>query len=160
MQRMIPSLGLVAASLALYFLAAPSKAQDNGLKTIAASQNAAAAISQLESAIRASGMKVFAKVDHAAAAKEVGLKMPPATVVIFGNPKGGTPNFLKKPTLAIDLTLKMLIWENDTGKTFVTYNSGDYVFGEIFGRHGLKPPAEVAKGQEKMLSGLASAAAK
>ncbi|MBU2534162.1 MAG: DUF302 domain-containing protein, partial [Alphaproteobacteria bacterium] len=125
-----------------------------------AAKKAAAAIAQLEDAIKAKGMKVFTKIDHAAAASEAGLEMPAATVVIFGNPKGGTPNFLKQPTLAIDLPLKMLVWENKDGKTFVTYNSGAYVFGEIFGRHGLNPPAKVVQAQEKMLSGLAGEAAK
>ena len=61
-------------------------------------------------------MKVFTHIDHAAAAKEFGLTMPPSTVVIFGNPKSGTPNFLKKPTLAIDLPLKILVWQDDAGK--------------------------------------------
>lgn len=152
--------GPLALALSLSFLSAPSSAQEHGLKTVPASKNAATTIAQLEAAIKARGMKVFTTIDHAAAAREFGLKMPPATVVIFGNPKGGTPNFLKKPTLAIDLPLKMLVWESKDGKTYVTYNTGPYVFGEIFGRHGLKPPAAVAQGQEKMLRGLAGAAAK
>lgn len=157
MQKLTGSLALM---LSLWFLSTSSGAQDNGLKTVPASKDAAAAVAQLEAAIKAKGMKVFTRIDHAAAAREFGLEMPPATVVIFGHPKGGTPNFLKKPTLAIDLPLKMLVWENKDGKTFVTYNTGAYVFGEIFGRHGLNPPAKVQQGQEKMLSGLAGAAAK
>lgn len=152
--------GPLALALSLGFLSTPSSAQEHGLKTVPASKNAAATIAQLKAAIKANGMKVFTTIDHAAAAKQAGLKMPPATVVIFGNPKGGTPNFLKKPTLAIDLPLKMLVWESQDGKTFVTYNTGRYVFGEIFGRHGLNPPAKVAENQEKMLSGLAGEAAK
>lgn len=143
-----------------FLVVIPLRAEDDGLKTIAAAQDAATTVAQLEGAIRAGGMKVFARIDHAAAAKEFGLKMPPATVVIFGNPKGGTPNFLKQPKLAIDLPLKMLVWENAAGKTFITYNSGAYVFGKIFARHRLNPPAAVARGQEKMLSGLANSAAK
>ena len=86
----------------------PLKAQDNGLRTIPATQDAAATLARLDEAIKSGGMKVFAHIDHAAAAKEFGLTMPPSTVVIFGNPKNGTPNFLKKPTLAIDLPLKMV----------------------------------------------------
>lgn len=131
----------------------------SGLKTVSSKNSAAATIEKLSAAIKAKGMKVFTNIDHAAAAKEAGLTMPPATVVIFGAPKGGTPNFLKKPTLAIDLPLKILVWQNGEGKVFVTYNSGAYVFGTIFGRHGLKPPKSVQKAQEKMLSGLANAAA-
>ncbi len=137
----------------------PLKAQDNGLRTIPATQDAAATLAKLDKAIKSDGMKVFVHIDHAAAAKELGLTMPPSTVVIFGNPKNGTPNFLKKPTLAIDLPLKMLVWQDAAGKTFVTYNSGDYVLGTLFGRHGLKPPSEVIAAQEKMLEGLAKSAA-
>jgi uncharacterized protein (DUF302 family) len=139
---------------------APAQAQSgSGLKTVASKHDAATTISKLDAAIKARGMKVFTHIDHAAAAKEAGLTMPPATVVIFGAPKGGTPNFLKKPTLAIDLPLKALVWQNQEGKVYVTYNSGAYVFGTIFGRHGLQPPQKVIKAQEAMLSGLASAAA-
>lgn len=137
----------------------PIKAQDNGLRTIPATEDAVATLAKLDKAIKSGGMKVFTHIDHAKAAKEAGLTMPPSTVVIFGNPKSGTPNFLKKPTLAIDLPLKMLVWQDAAGKTFVTYNSGDYVLGPLFGRHGLKPPTEVVAEQEKMLEGLAKSAA-
>jgi len=149
--------------LALAFLglaAVPLHAQDdNGLHSVPSTQDAAATLAKLDAAIKAGGMKVFTHIDHAAAAKEAGLTMPPATVVIFGNPKAGTPNFLKKPTLAIDLPLKILVWQDAAGKTFVTYNSGSYVFGTVFGRHGLNPPANVVAAQEKMLEGLAKSAA-
>lgn len=138
----------------------PAQAQSgSGLKTVASKNDVATTISKLEAAIKTRGMKIFTRIDHAEAAKEAGLSMPPATVVIFGAPKGGTPNFLKKPTLAIDLPLKALVWQNKEGKVFVTYNSGAYVFGTIFGRHGLQPPQKVIKAQEGMLSGLANAAA-
>ena len=138
----------------------PAQAQSGfGLKTVASKNDVATTINKLEAAIKAKGMKVFTRIDHAAAAKEAGLTMPPATVVIFDAPKGGTPNFLKKPTLAIDLPLKALVWQNEEGKVYVTYNSGAYVFGTIFGRHGLQPPQKVIKAQEGMLSGLADAAA-
>lgn len=151
-------LPLAAATLIAF--AAPAAAQDsNGLNTVASKNSAAQTLEKLEAAIKAKGMKVFTRIDHAAAAKEAGLSMPPATVVIFGAPKGGTPNMLKKPTLAIDLPLKALVWQDKDGKVFVTYNSGSYVFGQIFGRHGLNPPKKVQDAQEKMLSGLASAAA-
>jgi len=85
--------------------------------------------------------------------------MPASTVVIFGNPKAGTPNFVKKPTLAIDLPLKMLVWDDASGKTFVTYNTAEYVLGTQFARHGLKPPAKIVAERAKMLNGLAASAA-
>ncbi|MCC2095973.1 MAG: DUF302 domain-containing protein [Hyphomicrobiales bacterium] len=151
---------LAAAAASAIVTTAPAQAQNgSGLKTVASHNDAATTVSRLDAAIRAKGMKVFTHIDHAAAAKEAGLSMPPATVVIFGAPKGGTPNFLKKPTLAIDLPLKALVWQNKEGKVYVTYNSGAYVFGTIFGRHGLKPPNKVVKAQEALLAGLARAAA-
>ncbi len=152
---------IIAAACSVFLTYAPVHAKDgSGLKTITSENSAEDTVTKLEAAIKAKGMKVFTRIDHAAAAKGAGLTMPPSTVVIFGAPKGGTPNFLKKPTLAIDLPLKALVWQNAEGKVYVTYNSGAYVFGTIFGRHGLKPPAKVQKGQEAMLSGLAAAAAK
>jgi len=150
---------ILLASAFLGLTALPLHAQDNGLRTIPATEDAAATLVKLEKAIKSGGMKVFTQIDHAAAAKEFGLTMPPSTVVIFGNPKNGTPNFLKKPTLAIDLPLKMLVWQDNAGKTFVTYNRGSYVLGTLFERHGLKPPPEVIAEQEKMLESLAKSAA-
>lgn len=147
------------AVVALLLTALPLKAADNGLATVRSKNDAAATLEKLDAAIKAKGMKVFTHIDHAAAAKDAGLSMPPATVVVFGNPKGGTPNFLKQPTLAIDLPLKMLVWADGNGQVFVTHNTGPYVFGTLFGRHGLNPPAKVQENMESMLSGLANAAA-
>ena len=65
---------------------------------------------------------VFALLDHAAAAKEFGLSMPYSTVVVFGNPKLGTPNFVQNPPLAIDLPLKALVWEDENGQAWLSYN--------------------------------------
>lgn len=152
---------ILLASVILCLAALPLKAEsDNGLRTISATQDVDATLAKLDKAIIAHGMKVFTHIDHAAAAKEFGLTMPRSTVVIFGNPKNGTPNILKEPTLAIDLPLKILVWQNSAGKTFVTYNTGNYVFGTVFGRHGLKPPVKVIAAQEKILEGLAMSAAK
>jgi uncharacterized protein (DUF302 family) len=68
-------------------------------------------------------MKVFARIDQAAEARSVGLTMRPAVVLIFGNPKGGTPLMVAKPTVAIDLPLKALAWEDDQGQPWLTYNT-------------------------------------
>jgi len=149
------------AGFAALMAVSPVRAEtDSGLKTLPSDHGVAQTIDRLEAAIGAKGMKVFTKIDHQAAAKEAGLSMPAATVVIFGAPKGGTPNFLKQPTLAIDLPLRALVWQNQGGDVFLTYNSGSYVFGTIFGRHGLKPPAKVVEEQQAMLQGLAEAATK
>lgn len=152
---------IAAATLALSFASSPSMAQTgSGLKTLPSNHSAAETVTKLEAAIKSKGMKVFTRIDHQAAAREAGLAMPAATVVVFGAPKGGTPNFIQKPTLAIDLPLKALVWQNAGGKVYLTYNSGAYVFGEIFARHGLKPPNKIVKAQEALLSTLAEAATK
>ena len=73
------------------------------------------------------GLFIFATIDHAEAAKQAGLEMRPASVVIFGNPKGGTPLMQMAPTLAIDLPLKALVWEDDERKTKLTYNGAPWI---------------------------------
>ena len=82
------------------------------------------------------GFMIFARLDHAAAAESFGLKMPKSTVLVFGNPRLGTPVFLKHPTLAIDLPLKALVWDDARGKTSLSYNSAQYLLVTIYGRHG------------------------
>jgi uncharacterized protein (DUF302 family) len=79
-------------------------------------------LERLMGAIEASHMRIFASIDHAAAAKEVGLSMPPATVLIYGNPKGGTPLMLASPAAALDLPLRVLVREDVDGRTFVSFH--------------------------------------
>jgi len=150
---------IIGALIFLGLSSVPLKAQDSGLRTIPATRDAPATLARLDQQIASRGMKVFAHIDHAAAAREFGLKMPASVVVIFGNPKNGTPNFLKKPTLAIDLPLKFLVWNDPKGKTFITFNTGEYVLGTLFPRHGLKPPAKIVAARAKMLEELAKSAA-
>ncbi len=92
---------------------------------------------RFEAAVEKRGLKVFARLDHAAAAKSVDLAMPRATVIVFGNPRLGTPNFIKTPTLAIDLPLKAMVWEDGKGQVFLSYNSAEYLYRTIYVRHGI-----------------------
>jgi uncharacterized protein (DUF302 family) len=78
-------------------------------------------VQQLVAAIETAGMTVFARFDHAAAAAQAGLQMPPTTVLVYGNPKAGTPLMLKAPQFALDLPLKVLVRE-DAGVTWVAYH--------------------------------------
>ena len=94
-----------------------------------------ATLERLEAAAKNAGLVVFAHLDHAGAAKAAGLEMPPATVLVVGNPKAGTPQFLQHPTLAIDLPLKMLVWENEEGEVFVSYNAASFA-RSMLERHG------------------------
>jgi uncharacterized protein (DUF302 family) len=88
---------------------------------------------KLQDFLQAKGIAVFALVDHSGEAKKVGMQMPNTKLLIFGNPKGGTPLMLAAPSIAIDLPLKILVWEDDQGKAWVSYNSPEY----LAERHGL-----------------------
>jgi len=88
-------------------------------------------------------------LDHAAAASKIGLEMRPRTVIVFGNPKIGTPAMQKAPTLAIDVPAKALVWQDDQGKVWLTYNSAEYLGGYIYPRHGLAMAAEVRQTVER-----------
>jgi uncharacterized protein (DUF302 family) len=84
-------------------------------------------LQRLESALQARSLTVFARVDHSGEAEKVGMKMHPTQLIIFGSPKGGTPLMVASPTLAIDLPLKVLVWEDAGGKVWVSYNSAEYL---------------------------------
>ncbi len=82
---------------------------------------------RLETILSAKGIKVFARVDHSGEAEKAGLKMPPTQLLIFGNPKGGTPVMLAAPTAAIDLPLKALAWQDANGQVWLSYNDPVYI---------------------------------
>jgi uncharacterized protein (DUF302 family) len=88
---------------------------------------------RLEAEIRAKGMKIFARIDHAAAATEAGLTLAPTELIIFGNARGGTPLMQSVQTVGIDLPLKALIWKDTSGTTWLSYNEPSW----IAQRHGL-----------------------
>ena len=90
-------------------------------------------VERLKGILSAKGVTLFALIDHSGEAEKVGMKMRPTKLLIFGSPKAGTPLMLAAPRSAIDLPLKILIWEDDQGKVWVSYNSPDYVKE----RHGL-----------------------
>ena len=105
---------------------APAALAQNAPLTIDSRYDFAATVTALETAIQEKGMTLFARIDHQAAAKEAGLDMQPATVLIYGSPKAGTPLMQNDPTLALQLPLKVLITEND-GKVQVLLNSAEQV---------------------------------
>ncbi len=92
-------------------------------------------VEKLTAILQTKGITLFALVDHSGEAAKAGLKMRPTKLVIFGNPKAGTPVMLAAPSSAIDLPLKILIWEDAQGKVWVTYNSPVY----LQERHNLPP---------------------
>ena len=95
---------------------------------------------------------VFTEIDHAAAASQNGLTLKPRTVIVFGNPKLGTKPMEGAPTLAIDVPLRALVWQDDQDKVWLTYNSGNYLMNYVYQRHGLAMPAESAQSIDQVLA--------
>lgn len=100
------------------------------------------------------GVKVASRIDHAAGAKAVGLDMPPTEVIMFGNPKLGTPLMLAQPSVAIELPMKMLIWQDKAGKVWVGYTAPS----SLKERHQIAGQDEPLKMMAGALDGLAKAA--
>jgi len=109
--------------------------KDSGLIDIRSSHSVDETVEKLKGILQAKGIALFALVDHSGAAIKAGMKMRPTKLLIFGNPKAGTPVMLAEPSSAIDLPLKILIWEDAQGKVWVTYNSLAY----LQERHNLPP---------------------
>lgn len=114
-------------------------ANEHGLIHIASHWPVAETLKKLLAQVEARGLKIFAVVDHSGEAEKAGLKMRPTQLAIFGSPKGGTPVMVAAPTIAIDLPLKMLVWEDADGKVWITYNTPEY----LQQRHSV--PAELVK---------------
>ena len=92
-------------------------------------------VDRLKGILQSKGVALFAMIDHSGEAQKVGMKMPPTKLLIFGSPKAGTPLMLAAPSVAIDLPLKILVWEDAQGKVWVSYNSLEY----LQERHGIAP---------------------
>ena len=101
--------------------------KDNGLIHLRSPHSVPDTMKRLESLLQASGLAVFGRVDHSGEAERAGLKMRPTQLIIFGSPKAGTPLMVASPTLAIDLPLKALAWEDADGRVWLSYNSPDYL---------------------------------
>ena len=112
-------------------------------------------IDRLQAEIRAQGMTVFARIDHAAGAAEMGLTLPPTELIIFGNARGGTPLMQSVQTVGIDLPLRALVWENTAGTTWLSYNQP----GWIAQRHSVANAEPVVSKMAAALSAMSKAAA-
>jgi uncharacterized protein (DUF302 family) len=100
---------------------------ENGIVTLRGTHSVDQTVEKLEAALRAKNIKLFALVDHSGEAARAGLTMPPTKLLIFGNPKGGTPLMLASPSAAIDLPLKILVSEDKQGQVWISYNSPAYL---------------------------------
>jgi uncharacterized protein (DUF302 family) len=101
--------------------------KDEGIFTIPSTHSVDQTVDRLETILQSKGVKLFALVDHSGEAAKVGLKMPPTKLLIFGNPKAGTPLMLAAPSIALDLPLKILVAQDSQGKVWISYNSPEYL---------------------------------
>lgn len=107
----------------------------NGIIDVPSKHSVDETVERLKNILQSKGITLFALIDHSGEAEKVGLKMRPTKLLIFGSPKGGTPLMLAAPSTAIDLPLKILIWEDSEGKVWLSYNSSEY----LQQRHGFPP---------------------
>ena len=127
---------------------------DNGLISIKSSHDVQGTADRLENTLREKGMTVFIRINHAEGAQKVGKKLRPTELVVFGNPKVGTPLMQCSQSVAIDLPQKALIWEDEAGHVWFSYNDPRY----LAKRHGITECVNVIKKIEKALSNFAHAA--
>ena len=113
---------------------------DTGLITIASAFSVRETIDRLAEHVATLGLVVFARIDHAAGAAKVGMALRPTELLIFGNPRGGTPLMQDQQTAGIDLPVKALAWEDAAGKVWLTANDAQW----IAARHGLGPASAAA----------------
>jgi uncharacterized protein (DUF302 family) len=101
--------------------------QPEGIKTLTSPFGVAETIARIEAAVAGHGLTLFAHIDHTGAAVSVGLTMQPAHVLIFGSSRSGTPLMVASPLIALDLPLKALVWQDETGQALVSYTSPTYL---------------------------------
>lgn len=136
----------------LFSLSANAWAAD-GLVSVKSPHAARETMDRYEAIVKSAGMNVFARIDHAAGAAKVGKQLRPTEVLIFGNPKGGTPFMECAQTTGIDLPVKALVWQDEAGQVWLGYNDPAY----IATRHGVAQ-CKAAGGMSKALSGFAEKA--
>ncbi len=139
--------------VSLFFFVSLAFAAD-GLINIKSSHNVKGTADRLENTLRGKGMTVFIRINHAEGAQKVGKKLRPTELVVFGNPKVGTPLMQCSQSVAIDLPQKALIWEDEAGHVWFSYNDPRY----LAKRHGITECVNVIKKIEKALSNFAHAA--
>jgi uncharacterized protein (DUF302 family) len=124
------------------------------LVTLPSARSAVETVDRLKHVLEQKGIQVFADIDHATAAQQVGMSLRPTRVVIFGNPQAGTPLMQSRQTIGLDLPLRVLIWEDEAGKVWLTYRPL-----EVVARlHHILDRDEVVKNLGAGLAGLARAA--
>ena len=140
--------------LLLTVLMAGPAAAGGGLVSVKSSHDVDATANRLESALKEKGITVFARIYHAAGAQQIGQRLKPTLLINFGSPAMGTPLIQRSRSIAIDLPLKALIWEDKAGQVWFTYNAPDY----LARRHGITEMGELIQKMEKVVSNFSMAA--
>jgi uncharacterized protein (DUF302 family) len=141
---------LLCTLMAIFFFASVTYA-DNGIISIKSSHDVKTTVDRLENILREKGMTVFIKINHAEGAQKVGKKLRPTELIIFGNPEVGTPLMQCGQSVAIDLPQKALIWQDEAGQVWLSYNDPKY----LASRHSIKECGEVIKKIQKALGNFA-----
>lgn len=146
---------IIASFLIILALVSVSYA-DSGIVSVKSSHSVEDTTDRLVKALETKGMTVFNRINHAEGAKKIGSSLLPTELVIFGNPKVGTPLMVCSRSVAIDLPQKALIWEDDKGQVWLSYNNPTY----LAERHGISGCQEVLKKVAGALKNFAAAATK
>jgi len=117
---------LIGLALPVSAASSPAK-KNNGIVDVPSNHSVDETVERIRNILQSKGITLFAVIDHSGEAEKVGLKMPPTKLLVFGSPKAGTPLMLAVPSIAIDLPLKILVWEDAKGKVWVSYNSPEYL---------------------------------
>lgn len=144
-----PLLGIISL-----FLLSSSALADTGMANIKSAHDVSTTADRLEKALLSKGMTIFTRIDHAAGAIKAGKTLRPTELVIFGNPKVGTPLMQCQQSIAIDLPQKALIWEDDSGQVWFSYNTPAY----LASRHNIEGCDQALAKIEQALSNFAQAA--
>ncbi len=146
---------LVAPSIAATSAQAAAHVSEGGVVTIESAHDVATTIDRLEDAVEGAGAKVFARIDHAAGAAAVDMELRPTQMLMFGNPKLGTPALQAGQTIGMDLPLRVVAWQDETGKTMLSYTDP----ATMAARHGIAadhPVVAKMAGALKKLTGKAA----
>jgi uncharacterized protein (DUF302 family) len=132
----------------------PGNPADTNLVTLASAHGATETVKRFKALLTEKGIELFAHIDHAEAAKKVGLSLRPTQVLIFGNPKAGTPLMQSQQTIGLDLPLRVLVWEDEKGKVWLTYRRVQ----DLARQHHVTGHDPAVKVLDDGLAGLARAA--
>ncbi|MFQ5707801.1 MAG: DUF302 domain-containing protein [bacterium] len=128
----------------------------NGMVNVKSAHSVTETANRLEAILKKKGLNVFARIDHAAGASKIGAELRPTELIVFGNPKVGTPLMQCQQSVAIDLPQKALIWQDESSQVWFSYNDPQY----LADRHGIKGCDEVIRKIQNALSKLAAASCK